>query len=396
LIDAGFTVFHGGYLLMLVCSALIIAGNTGYPIILRVVIWTLSKVCRESTPEEHRKVGGGKKEVLNFLLDHPRRCFVYLFPSRQTWYLFFILLLLTFIDWFFFLILDIGNSKIESIPIGTVASFRFLISSSNILCHSAELSPFIFYPAKENYRWSASISVGTGRRFLNHLLRGSRTGRSSAVYNHGMSNNFRLYLKQQVIEVFFFFLVAKMYIAVYPIAISIRATNVYEERSLGIFHLDKQLDHESDEEGEYRHEERGRGGLMPRPAEHTLNLETLQQSSPDETPNSNASLRGKRGKSGPSHAYSFSAHSRRFSHHREPYPRTDTCDRDSVRSSRASTPSYLALHIRKQLAFDIWFVYSLLLSLVKEHPAAVDLFYDMTSVSSVLFLSSVAYPSSSL
>ncbi|KNE86732.1 hypothetical protein PSTG_19904, partial [Puccinia striiformis f. sp. tritici PST-78] len=55
LIDAGFTVFHGGYLLMLVCSALIVAGNTGFPIILRAIIWALSKVCRESTPEEHRK-----------------------------------------------------------------------------------------------------------------------------------------------------------------------------------------------------------------------------------------------------------------------------------------------------------------------------------------------------
>ncbi|PLW39493.1 hypothetical protein PCANC_16808 [Puccinia coronata f. sp. avenae] len=302
LIDAGFTVFHGGYLLMLVCSALIIAGNTGYPIILRVVIWTLSKVCRESTPEEHRKVGGGKKEVLNFLLDHPRRCFVYLFPSRQTWYLFFILLLLTFIDWFFFLILDIGNSKIESIPIGT----RIIVGLLQSL--SVRAAGF------------STISLGD---------------------------------LAPAVQVLF---IIMMYIAVYPIAISIRATNVYEERSLGIFHLDEQLDHESDEEGEYRHEERGRGGLMPRPAEHTLNLETLQQSSPDETPNSNASLRGKRGKSGPSHAHSFSAHSRRFSHHREPYPRTDTCDRDSVRSSRASTPSYLALHIRKQLAFDIWWL----------------------------------------
>lgn len=119
LIDAGFTVFHDAYLLMITCSALIVAGNTGYPVILRAIIWTLSKLCPTSTPAERRRVGGGTKEVLNFLLDHPRRCFVYLFPSRQTWYLLFILLALTFIDWVFFLILDIGNPKIESIPVGT-------------------------------------------------------------------------------------------------------------------------------------------------------------------------------------------------------------------------------------------------------------------------------------
>ena len=27
------------------------------------------------------------RETLQFLLDHPRRCFIYLFPSRQTWFL---------------------------------------------------------------------------------------------------------------------------------------------------------------------------------------------------------------------------------------------------------------------------------------------------------------------
>lgn len=33
-------------------------------------------------------------ETLHFLLDHPRRCFVYLFPAHQTWFLLLILALL--------------------------------------------------------------------------------------------------------------------------------------------------------------------------------------------------------------------------------------------------------------------------------------------------------------
>ena len=76
-------------------------------------------------------------ETLHFLLDHPRRCFIYLFPSHQTWFLFTIVLALTFVplvvsnshethllyvgrltDWTSFLVLDLKNPAIASIPVG--------------------------------------------------------------------------------------------------------------------------------------------------------------------------------------------------------------------------------------------------------------------------------------
>jgi len=38
--------------------------------------------------------GSKWKETLHFLLDHPRRCFIYLFPSRQTWFLLTVLIVL--------------------------------------------------------------------------------------------------------------------------------------------------------------------------------------------------------------------------------------------------------------------------------------------------------------
>lgn len=57
------------------------------------------------------------KETLQFLLDHPRRCFIYLFPAHQTWYLVFVLFVLNGIDWASFLILDIGTPSIEAIPL---------------------------------------------------------------------------------------------------------------------------------------------------------------------------------------------------------------------------------------------------------------------------------------
>ena len=47
--------------------------------------WVISNI----VPVESRHY-----ETLRFLLDHPRRCFVYLFPSHQTWFLLTVLLFL--------------------------------------------------------------------------------------------------------------------------------------------------------------------------------------------------------------------------------------------------------------------------------------------------------------
>ncbi|KAG6850861.1 hypothetical protein H0H93_007479 [Arthromyces matolae] len=86
-------------------------------------------------------IGGSSRanETLHFLLDHPRRCFIFLFPSHQTWFLLTVVFGLTYAamfypgakkhlvdqricsmtDWFFFLVLDIGNPTTEAIPVGT-------------------------------------------------------------------------------------------------------------------------------------------------------------------------------------------------------------------------------------------------------------------------------------
>ena len=90
--------------------------------------WCISKAIRKTSRLQ---------ETLQFLLAHPRRCFIYLFPSHQTWFLLTILLGLTsvhclplpswlgwlhclprLIDWFFFLVLDINNPVLDQIPVG--------------------------------------------------------------------------------------------------------------------------------------------------------------------------------------------------------------------------------------------------------------------------------------
>lgn len=89
-------------------SLLILAGNTwynepvhpwwqmltqrSYPIFLRFILWTLYRLTPDNAVYEDRKV------TLQFLLDHPRRCYTTLFPSTHTWWLLGTLVLLNGID----------------------------------------------------------------------------------------------------------------------------------------------------------------------------------------------------------------------------------------------------------------------------------------------------------
>ncbi|KAL7935959.1 cation transport domain-containing protein [Trichoderma chlorosporum] len=150
----------------------IIIGNTGFPVMLRFMIWVFYKL----TPR-----GTGLWEEFRFLLDHPRRCFTLLFPSNANWWLFWILILLNVIDLVFFIVLDLGAEPIAAFPLHN----RVVIG--------------LFQAAS------------------------TRTAGFSAV---SMSE---LHPAMPVLYMIM------MYISVFPIAISIRRTNVYEEKSLGVY-----------------------------------------------------------------------------------------------------------------------------------------------------------------
>ncbi|GAA5876158.1 hypothetical protein JCM16303_007040 [Sporobolomyces ruberrimus] len=179
LVDTSMVPFGRAYWLIIVMCILIVGGNTGLPVFLRLTIWVASKL----VPKQSRS-----RETLQFLLDHPRRCYIYLFPSHQTWFLVFALVCLNGFDWASFLILDIGNDAIESIPLGT--------------------------------------------RFIDGLLQ------SFAVRAAG----FAIIPLAEVAPALQFLYVVMMYIAVYPIALSIRSTNVYEEKSMGVYDEDVEQD----------------------------------------------------------------------------------------------------------------------------------------------------------
>ncbi|KAF2816340.1 high affinity potassium transport protein [Mytilinidion resinicola] len=190
--DLGFTLtpdsmvsFGQAVFPMLLGTFLIIIGNTGFPCMLRFVIWIVQKCV---------PMGSAVWEELRFLLDHPRRCFTLLFPSSANWWLFWILVLLNVIDLVFFIILDLNDPTVTSLP--------------------------------------------GGYRFLDGLFQAASTRTAGfSVVN--------LADLHPAIQVSYLIM---MYISVFPIAISMRQTNVYEEKSLGVW---SQADEEDDQPNSY-------------------------------------------------------------------------------------------------------------------------------------------------
>ena len=126
--DLGFTLtpdsmisFQRAILPLLIGTFLIVIGNTGFPCMLRFVIWLLSKIV---------PYRGGLWEELRFLLDHPRRCFTLLFPSDTNWWLFWVLIILNGIDLIFFVILDVSRNAFSLCDDNTDGSFSFMTKPS--------------------------------------------------------------------------------------------------------------------------------------------------------------------------------------------------------------------------------------------------------------------------
>ncbi|KAI1929098.1 hypothetical protein LOZ65_001852 [Ophidiomyces ophidiicola] len=164
---------------MLWMTFLIYIGNTAYPCMLRLTIWIAFKLAPE---------GSAIKEPLNFLLDHPRRCYTMLFPSKVTWVLFASLVVINGFDVILFLILDLNYPEVTAISSGW-------------------------------HRFCAALFQTASAR---------TTGTSTFAIS-------KIHPAAQ------FSLMVMMYISVFPIALSVRGTNTYEESSLGVFDESEEL-----------------------------------------------------------------------------------------------------------------------------------------------------------
>ncbi|KAI8877424.1 TrkH-domain-containing protein [Backusella circina FSU 941] len=172
-LDASMVPFQQEPCLLIMTIVLILAGNTAYALILRLIIWILFK----TTPSSYAM----RKETLSYLLDHPRRCYTTLFPATQTKWLLIVLIGITLIEFVTFISLN------------------------------------YWLPILEGVSW--------GSRILDGLFQ------SVATRSAGYSIVDLLMVNPGTHIIF----VVAMYISVYPVAISMRNSNVYQERALGIY-----------------------------------------------------------------------------------------------------------------------------------------------------------------
>jgi hypothetical protein len=116
LLDANMIPFQNSYFVLITMGLMILAGNTAYPIFLRLIIWCLSKT---PTPATNRDEYSGLRDTFKFILQYPRRVYTNLFPARPTWWLLFMLVLLNSVDWAAFELLNLGNPAMDRIPRGS-------------------------------------------------------------------------------------------------------------------------------------------------------------------------------------------------------------------------------------------------------------------------------------
>ncbi|KHN97226.1 Potassium transport protein, high-affinity [Metarhizium album ARSEF 1941] len=160
-------------------SLLTFAGNTLYPVFLRCILWTMSKM----TPRR-----SSIQEPLQFLLAHPRRCYALLFPCGTTWALFGIIMGLNLLGTLILLVLDLHNPE-----------FTRLTAAQRV--------------AAAFFQSAAARHTGAASFTLSSLSPGAQ-----------------------------FTLLVMMYISAFPVAMSIRSSNIYEEKSLGYYAPDPTYD----------------------------------------------------------------------------------------------------------------------------------------------------------
>lgn len=184
LLDANMSAFQDAYFVQIVVGILILAGNTAYPLLLRLSLWCCLQVLKLTTPETAH---GPWKETIEFILKYPRRVYTTLFPSRATWWLFAVIATINTIDWVAFEVLNIGNPVVEDMPV-----------SDRVIAG-----------------WFQAVAVRAA---------------GFAVVSIA-----KLYPAVQLLYMIM------MYVSVYPVSITMRHSNVYEERSLGIYEDDPQM-----------------------------------------------------------------------------------------------------------------------------------------------------------
>ncbi|KIV93669.1 hypothetical protein PV10_04864 [Exophiala mesophila] len=192
LLDANATALQTSYFVLLTMSLLILAGNTCFPPFLRLILWTMSKAIPADSPSIDWQ---RRRRTIQFCLDHPRRVYTNLFNRQATWWLVFSLVILNGIDWMAFELLNLDNPVTNAIPT------RFRVLDGLFQAFAVRSGGFYVVPIP---------SLGQGLLVLYVIM---------------------------------------MYVSAFPVTMTIRNSNVYEERSLGIYAED--LAHADEDQGSH-------------------------------------------------------------------------------------------------------------------------------------------------
>ncbi|KUI58899.1 High-affinity potassium transport protein [Cytospora mali] len=178
LLDAGIAAFEDDAFVLTIVTILALAGSSIFPAFLRATVYFCSYVLKIMVDEDYYDVW---KEAFDFILKYPRRLYMMMFPAKANWIFVAIFSVFSVLGWVLLLVLSIGNSVLDDFSVGK--------------------------------------QIGIG---LFQSLTISAPG--FAVFSVSS-----LYFDVQV------FWVIVMYISAYPEIIVMRNSNVYEERSLGIY-----------------------------------------------------------------------------------------------------------------------------------------------------------------
>ncbi|CZT13572.1 uncharacterized protein RCO7_10608 [Rhynchosporium graminicola] len=158
-----------------IMSYLMLAGNTGFPIFLRLILWVMLK----SLPHSPRFLQ--TRATLEYTLKYPRRVYTHLFPKRETLFLLLILMCMNAVD---------------------LIAFEF----------SARHLPEV-------------QSLSEGYRVLDGMFQ------TLSVRCSGFNIVSISALPCALLMLY----IGMMYVSAFPVTITIRTSNVYEERSLGVY-----------------------------------------------------------------------------------------------------------------------------------------------------------------
>ncbi|KAI8307330.1 hypothetical protein K4K59_010920 [Colletotrichum sp. SAR11_240] len=178
LLDAGIAAFDNDAFVLTIVTILSLAGNAAFPAFLRATVYFCRFVLKMCVDEDEHVVW---KEAFDFILKYPRRLYMMMFPAKANFVFVTMFSTIAVMDWVLLVVLSIGNSAIEAYPVGKrvgLALFQALAIPS-----------------------SGFGVVGVSSLYFDVLV----------------------------------LWVIVMYISAYPEIIVMRNSNVYEERSLGIY-----------------------------------------------------------------------------------------------------------------------------------------------------------------